>query len=371
MVRHMNEITFKISSIKNLNMVNFYHLFDEESGLPAIVVYYDNSEVINLCAADEGYTALLEKVVEVYSREAKYNRIIADDHTKALLNGSIHCAKEDYERLILNFSETKESVVSEKVFAWKMMLPIVKYCIEGLYQIGDATVSWHLFNKDWYGKGTLTASVNKKTTQFRYNIQKINDRMYRVLVSGVLKQYNVLTIDIIHDSKGLTIAYKDSHFSYEGNISVDFSGETPKMTYTIKRAGQNLYRGENSCEPLDGPPKTLGSNITLSDVTWKGFILPWQEQIFTAFSEGKEYTLFLAGKENDSFSIGICDGKIKEEGDEFGEICMFIYLLYESPAVTELHFLDAGSPGFAYYKENYATKKYILKKDTGRVKNGN
>ena len=61
MTKHMSEVILKISSIKNLDMVNFYHLFDEGTTLPGILAYYNNSDVINLCAADEGFPFFLKK----------------------------------------------------------------------------------------------------------------------------------------------------------------------------------------------------------------------------------------------------------------------------------------------------------------------
>ena len=81
MVKRMSEISLQISSIKNLDMVNFYHLFDEGASLPGILAYYNNSSVINLCAADEGFPYLLEKIVEVYSREKEFGRIVLDNDT--------------------------------------------------------------------------------------------------------------------------------------------------------------------------------------------------------------------------------------------------------------------------------------------------
>ena len=55
MVKRMSEIELQISSIKNLDMVNIYHLFDDGKSLLGILAYYEGSKVINLCAADEGF----------------------------------------------------------------------------------------------------------------------------------------------------------------------------------------------------------------------------------------------------------------------------------------------------------------------------
>ena len=52
MVQRMSETELQISSIKNLDMVNIYHLFDDGKSLLGILAYYEGSKVINLCAAD-------------------------------------------------------------------------------------------------------------------------------------------------------------------------------------------------------------------------------------------------------------------------------------------------------------------------------
>ena len=244
MVKRMSEALLQISSIKNLDMVNFYRLSEKGPSLPGIVAYYDSGKVINLCSADEGFSELLSKVVEVYSAEKSFGRIVTDNYTGRLLDRSISTSSEAYEKMLDGFEETSNPLFLDKAFSHIMVIPAVKFIVESIYGINDMAVSWDLFNKTWYGRGILTASVKEKSVKFPYLITQHNDKIHRIIINGVLHPGNSLTVDIIHDFKGISINFSDSIKGYKGSYTADITGPAPGYSFDIGCGDKTLYHDE-------------------------------------------------------------------------------------------------------------------------------
>ncbi|MCR5719980.1 MAG: hypothetical protein K6F84_05390 [Lachnospiraceae bacterium] len=358
--RHMSDRSIKIASIRNLNMVNFYRIFDENNDLSCIMVYYDNSEIINLSETDEGFFELLEKVTEVYSLEENQRSIIADDFTRELLKTSACYRTKEYERLTSLFDETKEPDLFPNAYSHKMMLPIVRYVMESIYGVEGIKIEFNDYVREWYGRGSLNARSESVNRSFPFVIRKLNGTLYRVEVSNVLKKYKTLTVNILHSFDGITVDYSAS--SYSGILRVSFIGEEPVMNHVIKLGDKEVFWAKENMKPFE---ETDNANIypSFSRVKWESFILPWKERVMTAREGALQYRLYSAGSNKKMFSFGICNHVLRNEGINLGRICMFAYLIFESPLKTELHFLDAVSPAHWFYRENYESKKYILNKE--------
>ena len=362
MAKHMSEIALKISSIKNLDMVNFYHLFDEGTTLPGLLAYYNNSDVINLCAADEGFPFLLEKIVEVYSREKNLGRIVLNDDTRRKLDWSISCSEETYKEITKELSETSKPLFLNKAFVHTMMLPAVKYVIEGILSVNDMPVNWDVYNRDWFGRGTLTGTVKEKRTSFPYRITQQSDKTYRIMINGLIRQNNTLTVDIAHDSKGIKITFADTVFGYTGNIDADITGAEPKFSFAIKRGGKKVYSEENAIPGGEGTPQSHTLQFAPEGADFKQYDLPWGERTYVATDGRREYSIFEAGSATETIAFGIGSDKLTDAGETPVYLGLFSYMLFDSASITELHFLDMGYPQSALYKENYAGKCYTLNK---------
>ena len=362
MVNQMSEIALKISSIKNLDMVNIYHLFDEGTSLPGILAYYNNSDVINLCAADEGFPFLLEKIVEVYSREKNLGRIVLDEETKSELERSISCSEETYKEMISALKETDRPVFLNKAFVHTMMLPIVRYVIEGILSSNGIPVTWDVYNRDWFGKGTLTGMVKEKRTNFPYQITQQSDKTYRVMINGLIRQNNTLTVDITHDSKGIKAAFFDTVFGYTGIIDADISKSVPYLSFSIEKGGERIFLSQDAIPEDEGLPASSAFRFAPQGTEFMKFLLPWDERIYIATMGSREYSIFEYSSGNDTIAFGIGNEKLNDTGETPIFLGLFSYMLFDSASMTELHFLDMGYPQSALYKEQYAGKCYTLNK---------
>lgn len=362
MVRRMSETELQISSIKNLDMVNIYHLFDDGKSLLGILAYYEGSKVINLCAADEGFPVLLDKIVEVYSREKQYGRIVLDYNTKQILDRSISLSTDNYEKMLSGYTETAQPIFLDKAFVHILALPIVKYVVEGIYSVNDMPVSWDIYNKSWYGHGILTALVNKKTARFPYRITRQYDKLYRVIINGVLRQSNTLTIDIMHDMKGIGVSFYDALCGYEGNLTADISEATPTLQFSISSAGKRVYYTEDTITESNSEESGNVTKLSFADTEFKEYRLPWGERIFVATDNDRTQCVFAGSSVAETISYGICSVGLDDNKKTRIGLGLFSYMLFESASMKELHFLDMGYPQLALYKENYAGKCYTLNK---------
>ncbi|MBO4678300.1 MAG: hypothetical protein J5626_01375 [Lachnospiraceae bacterium] len=362
MAKHMSEVILKISSIKNLDMVNFYHLFDEGTTLPGILAYYNNSDVINLCAADEGFPFLLEKIVEVYFREKNFGRIVLDEATKDKLDRSISCSEDSYKEIIAGLTETERPVYLNKAFVHTMMLPLVKYIIEGIQSTCDMDVTWDVYNRDWFGRGTLTGTVKEKRTNFPYRITQLSDKLYRIMINGLIRHNNTLTVDVCHDAKGISASFSDNIFGFSGTLTADITDTVPKLSFSVKKAGESVYFTENALTENTESAATGTTRFTPAEGSFKRLDLPWGERIYMATDGSREYSIFEAGAGAETIAFAIGSEKLHDVGEAPVYFGLFSYMLFDSPGMTELHFLDMGYPQSALYKENYAGKCYTLNK---------
>lgn len=362
MVKRMSEALLQISSIKNLDMVNFYRLSEDGSSLPGIVAYYDGGKVINLCSADEGFSELLNKVVEVYSDEKESGRIVTDNYTGRLLNRSISTSSEDYEKMLEGFEETPNPLFLDKAFSHIMVIPTVKYIVESIYGINDMPVNWNLLNKCWFGRGTLTASVKEKTTKFPYLITRHNDKIHRVIINGVLHPGNSLTVDIIHDLKGICINFSDSFKGYKGSYIADITGPAPGYSFDIGCEGKTLYHDEGMLPDSPEVNRIEALKFSLPDAEFKEYMLPWGEKLYLSDNDRHLQYIFSASSATETISYGLCSEKLNDAGGLPILLGLFSYMHVESVSTTELHFLDMGYPQLSLYKERYVGKKYTLKR---------
>ena len=362
MVKHMSETALQISSIKNLDMVNIYHLFDEGASLPGILAYYDNSHVINLCAADEGFPYLLEKIVEVYSREKEFNRIVLDDDTRAVLERSISCSKDTYEAMVNGFKETNKPVYLNKAFSYVLMLPIVKYVIEGIFASNDMTVNWDIYNRDWFGRGALTGTVKEKRTKFPYLIARQSDNCYRVRINGLIRQENTLTVDILHDNKGIWASFFDTIYGYEGTLTADISGTEPMLKFSIDRGGEKVFNSEDPIPLSEDASDSAALKLSPKDYDYRRFLLPWGERIYLSESGSRVCSIFENGTATDTVSFGFGSERLSDAAIGSFSLGLYSFMLFDSASLTELHFFDMGYPQSALYKGQYAGKCYTVSK---------
>ncbi|MBR5897334.1 MAG: hypothetical protein IKZ39_06925 [Lachnospiraceae bacterium] len=362
MVKHMSEIALQISSIKNLDMVNFYHLFAEGASLPGILAYYDNSHVINLCAADDGFPYLLEKIVEVYSREKEFNRIVADNDTKAVLERSISCSGEMYEEMLKGFSETTRPIFLNKASVHTMMLPTVKYIIEGILGSVDMPVAWNIYNRDWFGRGALTGTVKGKQTKFPYLIARQNDKMYRVTISGLIRQENTLTVDILHDVNGIWASFFDCLYGYEGTLSVDITGPVPMLKFNIERGSEAVFHSEEPVPASDDATESTAFGLSPKDAEYRCCLLPWGERIYTSTAGSRTYSIFENGTASGTIAFGTGCERLSDSKVGEASLGLYSFMLFDSPSMAELHFIDMGYPQSALYKEHYVGKCFTLNK---------
>ena len=368
MVKRMSETLIQISSIKNLNMVNFYRLSDDGKSLPGIIAYYGNGKTINLCSADEGFSELLDKVVEVYSHEKEFGRIVTDNYTGRVLERSISTSGEDYERLLERFTETSNPLFLDKAFAHVMVIPAVKFIIESIYNINDMPVNWDLYNKTWYGRGILTGSVKEKSVKFPYLITRYNDKIHHVIINGVLHSGNALNFDIVHDFKGIKIIFSDSLEGWSGSYSAEITETSPRYSFKITCRGETVYNDEGLLSKNEQLTETSALQLSFAGAEFTEYGLPWGERFYLAVSDNKVQYIFSSSNTTETVSYSICSEKLNDSGGIPILLGLFSYMYTESVSASELHLLDMGYPQLALYKEKYAGKKYTLKRGT---QNGN
>ena len=361
------DIAYQIATIKGLKMINFYHLFSNESPLYGILAYYQD-KVINLCSSDDHFTALFDRIAKVYDRESVSERIIADEETIYILKQANSFSGSSFEKRLGGYVRSDTALMLPKAFSAYYLLPIVKYVIQALYDKKDPASSPEpksslIFDKtprQWFGKGVLNAMYEDKHLGFPYQIFSMAGECYDILVRNVLSDGNSLKIEISYGYDRISVSYYDHFLMYEGCIQYTMKDSKGLLFHELKQKDDPVFISETEC--IDN------SNMTPSEQTLKligndagrqnACILPWGDTLFSISAENEEYRIIETQNNDLKISYVLCFHYLNTANNlpfAFGE---FSFRLYERSDITELHLLDMEQPACSRFRQNYAGNYY-------------
>ena len=354
-----DKMLLKITSIKKLKMVHFYHLFGENGPMYGILVYY-MFDVINLCNADPYFDELFDKIVSVYKKEAPTNSILANEETKGILENAISLKKNDYQTIFSGFLETKMPIILPKAFSHIFLLPLVKYIITSIYGGDQESLQFSDLKEEWFGKGVMNAMLKNSSIRLPYRISQENDEDYEITVCHVLTQANELCIHVHFGGEGMIISYHDTIYNYRGGITVSISDENTIYSHELKQQNTLILNSEIYCEQLKkiNLSKTVYSLCGENTCSWKFWTLPWGSIACHTMASDIHNRIIMDYSNNTLITRIVSCKKIFTSDSSYIDFGCFNALLYECPNAVELHLLDMDYPRASSYIEHFAGKFY-------------
>lgn len=354
-------ISNQISAINGLHMVHLYHLSSADSPVYGILAYY-RDQTINLTNTDTHFTALLDRLANVYAQEAASSDIYTDEATKAFLRKAAGCPDEFYEKMLTGYTAVKTPMIAPKAFTHVYILPIVRYILDLLYDTADEDFSFAPLNKQWFGKGMLDAHKGKTALHFPYRLLCHSPLYTEVNLSNVLSEGNTFNIYISLTRNGLTVSCNDRLHAYEGIMSYTVSGDDAELSVFFTKKGEVLINTKDTFPAGDAEAPTERvlklSGTTAKD--WSSVTTPWGSRVYTASKDGCEYRVFRSEDKGMTISHLSCFRYLTDTHESSLAFGLYAFCLYEHEDITELHFLDQASPASGLYAARYAGNCYTI-----------
>ena len=361
------ETADQIATLRGLKMVHFYHLPSDESPICGIIAYYQD-KLINLCSGDKYFSALFDRVADIYDSEASLGRILADDTTIHILKQANAFNDDSFEKQLSGYKLSAEPLFLPKAFSAYYLLPIVKYIIQSLYYRKDPSgsetekpaLTIDPIPRQWFGKGMISAIHEDKRLGFPYQIFSMAGECYDIIVRNVLTYGNELKIEISYGYDRITISYYDSSFLYEGVIQYKLTGNRPFVLHELRQKGESVFMTDSECknEKTAVPSGQALRLLSASGDDWLACRLPWGDTLFSKSASGKEYRLIETHENDLNITYALCFCFLETEKDvplAFGE---YSFRLYERGDLTELHLLEMEQPASGRYMQRYAGRFY-------------
>ena len=362
---NQDEMSRQIANIKNLKMVNIYHLFGEDAPVLGILAYYQD-KTINLCNADPHFQELFDKLVEVYAKESEdtYAEIIADEETQRILNLACGFPTDEYEKRLAKYEEVKAPLFLPRAFSHAYVMPIVKFICEALYRQKQETIRFEETVRQWFGQGMLDVVVMDRPMQLSFMIHETTEDTYEVTIRNVLKLGNLLKLTIRFGDRGVSASYSDIMFGFQGELLLHITEGQVTVSHLLKELGEIVETYEKGCELAEGfdPTERTKELMGAENMEWKSYRLPWGDMVLQGRQDGELCQVYASRDRGVDVSRGTCfRDLIREDGDQarFGVLA---FRLYEREDVTEVHLLDLGYPGNAIWREKYSGKCFDLKR---------
>ena len=357
-----NEILNQIQTIRNLKMVKIYPLFEGETPLMGLMVYYAD-KTMNFCSADRYFPALLDRIAKVYEEEAETGEIITDDETKRILGEAHEFCREDLMARLPEYEENEEPKFLPKAFTYVYVMPVVTYAMKALYGGKDGDIQFDDLVQQWFDKGILSGVIGGKQHRFPYRISLTAGDVYDVTVCNVLKPGNVLKVNVSFGMDGIAATYYDQYYCYQGTLRINVRGEKMTFSHVLKDQDQTLIEINRELEeaPWGSPTECVRKLTAGENAEWKASVIPWGGYVYKAVTDGKAYLVYSNDGLGITVSRGVCIKKLSIQGGEDTLFGQFAFRFYEREDVTELRFLDMEYPRSARYAAEYADRCYLRK----------
>ncbi len=354
-------IAAAIASIKNLKMIHYYRLFDEEGSPDAIMAYYED-KTINLCSADGYYNELFDKLVRQYALESADSLIFTDDNTRKILTDLGRPVGETLKERLSEYTQTDTPLFLPKAFAHLYVMPVAEYILKLLYGDGDDAITFEQTGSDWFGQGVLCGISRDRILHFPYQIIQKSDDTFGVILANALRPGDMLDLEVAFEREKIYISFTEDAYLFHGDVEITADdADTARISVRIKEADKPVAVYAKECAiATDELPSGRASALLAAgkEPVWKGYRLPWGDIIFRA-ADGKEvYQILSAERFGCTISHGTVFCRITDDkgpGILFGRS---EFRLYEREDMTELHMLDTEYPRSAEYALSYAGKVY-------------
>lgn len=357
-----NEILNQIQTIRDLKMVKIYPLFEGETPLMGLMVYYAD-KTMNYCSADRYFPALLDRIAKVYEEEYGSGEIITDDQTKRILGEANDFCREDLMARLPEYEENDAPKFLPKGFTYVYVMPIVTYVMKAMYDRKDGKIQFDDFVQQWFEKGILSGVIDDRRQRYPYRISLTAGDVYDVTVCNVLKPGNVLKVNVSFGMNGIAATYYDQYYCYQGTLRIDVRGDKMTFSHVMKDQDQTAIEIHQELEeaPWGAPTECVRRLTAGENAEWKASMIPWGGYVYKAVADGKTYLVYSNDGLGITISRGVCVKKLSIQGGEDTLFGQFAFRFYEREDATELRFLDMEYPRSARYAAEYADRCYIRK----------
>ena len=357
-----NETLNQIRTIRNLKMIKIYPLFEGETPLMGLMVYYAD-KTMNYSSADTFFPALLDRVAKVYEDESGSGEILADEMTKQILGEANAFCSEDLTARLPEYEENDSPKFLPKGFTYVYVMPVVTYVMKALYGGRNGTVQFDDLVRQWFERGILSGVIDDKQQSFPYRISVTYGDAYEVTVCNVLRPGNVLKLNVSFGMNGIAATYYDRYFGYQGTLRLNVKGEKMSFSHVMKNQDQKVIEIDQELEaaPWGAPTECVRKLTAGEDAEWKACVIPWGGYVYRTEEDGKTYLVYSNDGPGITISRGSCIKKLSVQDGEDTSFGQFAFRFYEREDVTELRFLDMEYPRSARYAAEYADRCYLRK----------
>lgn len=387
MYRHMDETEIEIGRLSNLKMVHFYNLISKNDEVGAIAVYDEEDRQINLCALDQHYDKLLERIVTCYRMQKDRSLIVMDEETRSLLDAMLQDAPASGEPHfwgeIPGMKLQNMPEIDPGGYLDYMVLPILRFYIRELHRLFDLPFEWKQLASSWHGRGMLEGMANELAIHMPYRISKRKSGEYDILIGNYLGKTHRLNIRIVLERFTLRAYFSCPPMDLSGYSVYSISPRDKSVSEktSISVGGKTFYENAETQKPLDPADKEalwqrigeekLTRFLGTAPETTEIVLLPWGHYwIFSVADRFGEAMLKqdieigylvledrydIVRKQSFSHIIG---RKNKVELDARCA-CGDIFVRKDSTKRMQIAFEDTGYTSSGRYKELYAGRYLI------------
>lgn len=252
MYRIMSKEEIEIRQISDLKMLHLYQL----NGSDAIAVYYGEQKQLNLCALDDHYNLLIEKVLSLYSECTDKDSIVIEETTKELLEQAI--SHDNHHTSF--FNKIGKKYMNQEAFLCPRfisdgtirdtMIPMIRYYLQQLYHMWNMDISFEQEPISWHRNGILKARKNNETFIMPLRLTIVNDNEYKISVGNFIHNYSAIEFHISYHEDQFIVYFESTKPEIFGESFFKWNQPQPKAYTTISIGKRIAYHQDEQLKEL-------------------------------------------------------------------------------------------------------------------------
>ncbi len=252
MYRFMSEEEIEIRQINDLKMIHLYQL----NGNDAIAAYYGDNKQINLCALDENYNLLMEKILTLYSECEDKTSIVIEDTAKRILDKVI--ARDIHHTSFFNrigkLYATQEGSLCPRFASDGMirdtLIPMIQYYLQQLYHMWNMEIKFVQESIGWHRNCVMHATYGKDKFIMPVRITMLNDHNYKIAVGNFMHNLSNIEFEISYSEDQLIVIFENAKMELFGESYYKLNHQQLRAYTTIYVEGKVVYHEDEPIEQL-------------------------------------------------------------------------------------------------------------------------
>lgn len=252
MYRFMSEEEIEIRQISDLKMIHLYQL----NGNDAIAAYYGDNKQINLCALDENYNLLMEKILTLYSQCEDKDSIVIEDSARKILDKVItrDIHHTSFFNRIGKFYARQEGVLCPRFASDGIirdtLIPMIQYYLQQLYHMWNVEIKFVQESVGWHRNCVMNATYGNETVIMPVRITMLNDYDYKIAVGNFMHNFSNIEFEISYSEDKLSIIFENAKMELFGESYFKLNNQQMKAYTTIYIEKKAVYHQDEPLEQL-------------------------------------------------------------------------------------------------------------------------